>query len=50
MALIYEKKGKIAYITINRPEAFNSLDPETLQELGRSFEDFKEERSVSVPT
>ena len=29
MALIYEKKGNTAYITINRPEVMNAMDPET---------------------
>jgi len=48
MALIYEKKGKIAYITLNRPEAFNSLDPETLQELGQSLEDFRDDADLWV--
>ena len=26
MALLYEKKGKVAYLTINRPQALNSLE------------------------
>ena len=26
MAIIYEKKDHIAYLTINRPEAMNALD------------------------
>ncbi|MDP2719103.1 MAG: enoyl-CoA hydratase-related protein [Dehalococcoidia bacterium] len=42
MALIYEKKGRIATITINRPEAFNAIDPPTLQELSASLIDFRE--------
>ena len=33
MAILYEKRGRVAYITINRPEARNAVDPETLQEL-----------------
>jgi hypothetical protein len=31
MALLYEKRGEIAYITIDRPRALNALDPETFQ-------------------
>ena len=48
MALIYEKKGKVASITINRPEALNSIDPETLQELGQSFQDFRDDPDLWV--
>ena len=48
MALIYEKKGKIAHITINRPETLNSIDPETLQELGQSFQDFRDDPDLWV--
>jgi E-phenylitaconyl-CoA hydratase len=39
-SLIYEKKDRIAYITLNRPEAMNSLDPELSQSLSRTWEDF----------
>ena len=37
MALIYEKKGNLAYITINRPEVMNAMDPETYQELSQAW-------------
>ena len=43
MAILYEKKEKIAYITLNRPEAFNSIDPETWQELGQALVDFRDD-------
>ena len=43
MALLYEKKGKIAYITINRPRALNALDPETFQELSQALLDFRDD-------
>jgi len=43
MALLYDKKGGIAYITLNRPEAFNSIDPETWQELGQALTDFRDD-------
>ena len=43
MALLYEKKGKIAYITINRPEALNALNPETYQELSQALLDFRDD-------
>ena len=42
-ALLYEKQERIAYITLNRPEAFNSIDPETFQELGQALVDFRDD-------
>ena len=52
MALLYEKKGKVAYITINRPRALNAVDPETLQELSQALLDFRddEDRWVAILT
>jgi enoyl-CoA hydratase/carnithine racemase len=52
MALLYEKRGKVAYITINRPRALNAVDPETLQELSQALLDFRddEERWVAILT
>ena len=37
----YEKKGRIAYVTINRPERLNALHPPANQELLDVFTDFK---------
>lgn len=48
MALIYEKKGRIATITINRPEAMNAMDPTTLQELSQSLIDFRDDAEAWV--
>lgn len=48
MALIYEKKGKIAYLTLNRPEDRNSLDPETVVELAEAWEDFNQDKAMVV--
>ena len=52
MALVYEKKGKIAYMTINRPEALNAMDPETFEEFSQALIDFKgdDERWVAIVT
>ena len=41
--ILYEKKGHIAYITINRPEVLNAINPETNVELYESFSDFKQD-------
>jgi len=37
MALIFEVRNHIAYITINRPEVMNAMDPETYEELSQSW-------------
>lgn len=39
--IIYEKKGHIAYVTLNRPERRNAIDPATSQEMLDAFTDFK---------
>jgi enoyl-CoA hydratase/carnithine racemase len=40
---IYEKKGHIAYVTINRPEVMNALHYDTGVELSEIFNDFKQD-------
>ena len=40
---IYEKKGHIAYITINRPEVMNALHYDSHVELVEIFNDFKQD-------
>lgn len=48
MTLIYEKQDRLAYITINRPEAHNALDFETARELNDAFEDFRDDDNLWV--
>lgn len=48
MAIIYEKKGKIAYIKINRPEAMNAIDIETSKELAEAWSDFRDNPDLWV--
>lgn len=43
MSIDYVKKDRIAYITINRPEAMNAIDPEHNAELNRVWADFRDD-------
>lgn len=37
--ILYEKKRRVAYVTINRPEVRNALNTQTREELAMAFED-----------
>jgi crotonobetainyl-CoA hydratase len=45
---IYEKKGHIAYVTLNRPEVMNALHYEAHVELNEIFNDFKQDENSWV--
>ncbi len=46
--VIYEKKGRLAYVTLNREERRNAIDGETSRELYAAFTDFKEDDELWV--
>jgi len=46
--VLYEKRERIAYVTLNRPEARNAIDPETHELLWRTWEDFRDDDSLDV--
>jgi E-phenylitaconyl-CoA hydratase len=48
MAVEYEKDGRIAVFTINRPEARNALNMETLRELQEVMTDFRDDPELWV--
>lgn len=48
MSILYEKRRRVAYITINRPEARNAIDLETGQELARAWEDFRDDDDLWI--
>ena len=46
--VIYETRDRIAYVSLNRPEAKNAIDDETNELLWRSFEAFRDDPDVDV--
>ena len=46
MALIFEKRNKTAYLTINRPEAMNAMDPETYSELSQAWIEIRDDPNI----
>jgi E-phenylitaconyl-CoA hydratase len=48
MVIDYNKEGKIAIFTLNRPEALNAIDPESADELSKAFNDFKNDDDLLV--
>lgn len=48
MGILYEKRGRVAYMTINRPEARNAIDLETSRELAQAWQDFRDDENVWI--
>jgi enoyl-CoA hydratase/carnithine racemase len=46
--LLYEKRDRIAYLTLNRPEAKNAIDPDLHRLLWEAWEDFAADDAVDV--
>ena len=44
--VLYEKKGPIAYVTINRPKVLNALNAKTISELRSAFEDARDDAEL----
>ncbi len=44
--VLYEKKGAIAYVTLNRPKVLNALNQRTWQDLRAAFEDARDDTDV----
>jgi enoyl-CoA hydratase/carnithine racemase len=47
-SVIYEKRDRIAYVTLNRPEARNAINPETHERLWEIWQDFRDADAVDV--
>jgi enoyl-CoA hydratase/carnithine racemase len=46
--VLYEKRDRIAYLTINRPEARNAVSPEVHRAMIAAWADFAEDEGVDV--
>jgi enoyl-CoA hydratase/carnithine racemase len=44
--VLYEKKGSIAFVTINRPKVLNALNTPTCKDLRTAFEDARDDTAV----
>jgi enoyl-CoA hydratase/carnithine racemase len=44
--VLYEKKGNIAYVTVNRPKVLNALNTPTWKDLRTAFEDARDDGAV----
>jgi dehydration protein DpgD len=42
----YQKRGRVAYITLNRPHVLNALDMKTHEELGHVWDDFERDNEI----
>jgi enoyl-CoA hydratase/carnithine racemase len=46
--VLYEKRGEIAYITLNRPSKHNAIDPDVNEGLRAIWTDFRDDPAVRV--
>jgi len=46
--LLYEKRDRIAYLTINRPEAKNAIDPDVHRLMIEAWADFRDDEALDV--
>jgi len=46
--IIFEKKDRIAKITLNRPQALNAMDPKTYAEIYDAIQDIEADREIRV--
>jgi enoyl-CoA hydratase/carnithine racemase len=46
--VLYEKRGRIAHVTINRPEARNAIDPDVHRLMIETWADFRDDDGLDV--
>ncbi len=47
-ALVFEKRNYIAYLTLNRPEAHNAMNPEVIVRMAEAWQEVESDASVRV--
>ena len=47
-ALLFEKRGHVAYLTFNRPEVHNSFNPETIVLLAEAWQEINHDDEIRV--
>ncbi len=47
-AVLYEKRDQVAYITLNRPDALNSINDELAEGLSKALIDYRDDPSLLV--
>ena len=48
MKVLFEKKGAVAYVTINRPERLNACDFETYEMLAQIWREFRDDPALRI--
>ncbi|MDA8233356.1 MAG: enoyl-CoA hydratase-related protein [Clostridia bacterium] len=48
MSVLFNKEGHVAYVTLNRPDALNALDPDSWKELHEILRNIKEDPDIRV--
>jgi len=46
--VLYDKQGPIAYVTLNRPEKHNAIDPDVNQRLREIWTDFRDDPEIRL--
>jgi len=46
--ILFEKKERIARVTLNRPKTLNAMSPMLIDELNRAFDEIEEDDDVRV--
>jgi enoyl-CoA hydratase/carnithine racemase len=46
--VLYEKRGPIAYVTLNRPDKLNAIDPDVNERLREIWTDFRDDDDLRV--
>ena len=47
-AVLYEKRNRVAFVTLNRPDAKNAVDPPMHDVLCRIWADFRDDAELDV--